>query len=131
VRRLKAEFALHELSFAEQILRCVEQQAREHGAPRVSRVKLTVGQLSGVDRSNLAFCLEAITDGSVMQGAEIEVDEVGPELLCPSCGRLPVDGVVEPVCPACGKEAELVLNSEICIEEIELDVEEDQTQTES
>jgi len=122
---------LHELSFAAQILRCVEQQAREHRAPRVSRLRLRVGRLSGVNRDNLAFCLEAVADGSVMQGAQIEVDEAGPELVCPSCGRLPVDGMVKPVCPACGKEAELVLNTEVTIEEVELDVEEDPTQTES
>ena len=123
---------MHELSFAGQILKCIEQQAREHHARRVARVTLRVGRLSGVDKDNLAFCLEAVADGSVMQGAQIEVSEVGPELVCPSCGRLPVEGMVEPVCPACGRGAEFVLNSEVCIEEVELDVEEeDQARAES
>lgn len=122
---------MHELSFAEQILKCVDQEARRHCARGVSRVRLRVGRLSGVNGANLAFCLKAVAEGSAMEGAEVEVDEVAPELVCSDCGRQPVGGVVEPVCPTCGKEAELLLNAEVYIEEVELDVEDDHAEAKS
>ncbi len=89
-----------------------------------------MGRLSGGDRGSLAFCLEALAEGTAMAGAKVELDDAGPELACPHCGRFPVEGPAERVCPACGGPAELALNADVVIEEVELDVEEDQAATE-
>ena len=116
---------MHELSFAEQILKVVEHEARKNGARKVNRVRLRVGKLSGVDKESLSFCLEAIAAGSLMDGSRIEVTEVEPELVCAACGRFPVGDASAAVCPRCGKPAELSPATEVYVEEIELNDEED------
>lgn len=117
---------VHELSFAEAVLKSIEKEARRHRARAVSSVRLRVGTLSGVDKASLSFCLEAISAGTVMAGARIDVVEAGPELVCGECGRFPVERPKALVCPKCGAPAELSPGTEMFIEEMELDGEEGQ-----
>ena len=117
---------MHELSLAEAILKSVRNEARRHRARAVTLVRLRVGKLSGVDRRSLSFCLEAISAGTVMEGARIDMIEVGPELVCRKCGRFSVERPTKPLCPRCGAPAELSPGTEMYVEEIELDGEEDQ-----
>ncbi len=122
---------MHELSFAEQILKVVEKAARAHGSGRVARVSLRVGTMSGVDKGSLTFCLEAIASGTRMEGARIEVVEVEPALVCASCGRSPLRGATAPACPKCGGPADVSPATDLYVEEIELnDDEEDPAGTE-
>ena len=112
---------MHELSFATEILATVQQAARAHGAKSVTRVRLRVGALSGLNADSLSFCLEAISDKTLLAGAAIEIVETGPELICPRCGRFSAEDVSPGTCPVCGGPAELSLATDVCVEEIEAD----------
>lgn len=114
------------MALAEAVLNSVEREARRHGARRVSAVRLRIGKLAGVDRRSLMFCLEAISAGTLMEGARIDAVDAGAELVCEECGRFPVERPSRPVCPSCGSPAKLSPGTETHIEEIELDGEEDQ-----
>ena len=116
---------MHELAFAEEVLKLVEIEACNHNAKRVLSIRLEVGQLSGLDRRSLTFCLEAITSGTRLEGASIEAVDAEPSFFCPTCGSFPVEGTREPVCPLCGEEAKMSPGTEITLKEIELDVEDD------
>ncbi len=122
---------MHELSFAENILKVVEKTARAHGGGRVARVSLRVGTMSGVDKGSLRYCLDAIASGTLMAGARIEIVDVAPALECRACGRSPLSVAAAPVCPKCGRPAEVVPATDLYVEEIELnDDEEDPARTE-
>jgi hydrogenase nickel incorporation protein HypA/HybF len=116
---------MHELSFAEQILKVVDGVAHENGGRKVTRVTLKVGKMSGVDKRSLSFCLDAISSGTVMAGARIEIIDVEPELVCEACGRFPVAGATAPVCPKCNRPAELSPGMDLYVEEIELNDDEE------
>ena len=116
---------MHELSFAEQILKVVARAARENGGRRVARVALRVGKMSGVDKGSLRFCLDAIASGTIMDGARIDVIETEPELVCRDCGRFPIARATAPMCPACGRPADVSPAMDVYVEEIELHDEED------
>ncbi len=116
---------MHELSFAENILKVVEKTARAHGGGRVARVSLRVGTMSGVDKKSLRFCLDAIASGTLMAGARIEVVDAEPALVCKSCGRSPLAGASAPVCPKCGRPAEVSPATDLYVEEIELNDDEE------
>ncbi len=117
---------MHELSIAGAVLGCVKREARKHGARAVTAVRLRVGTLSGVDRQSLDFCLQAISAGTVMEGARIEMVGAGPELVCEKCGRFPIERPTRPLCPSCGAPAKLSPGTDTYIEEMELDDEESQ-----
>ena len=112
---------MHELAFAQDILRAVENAAQEHGGSCVSRVRLEVGTYSGIDPDSLSFCLEAISRETVMEGAIIEILQSLPETVCSDCGSLLTEGLLGFVCPTCGKEATAGGSTDIILKEVELD----------
>ena len=65
---------MHEMSLAEGILQIVEETARSHQAIRVRSVVLELGALSHVEEQALRFCFDAVTRGTVADGARLDVD---------------------------------------------------------
>jgi len=112
---------MHEMSFAAQILENVVREAEPYSGATVVRIKLRAGQALALEPASLRFCLEAISVGTIVEGAAIEMYETGPELECPSCGRVTIESIIDPVCPRCGQQGRLALATELIIEEIELD----------
>ena len=111
---------MHELSFAIEILERVQHEAERFPSCRVERVRLGAGELLCIDNASLAFCLEAIAAGTVMDAARIEITEVPLELECARCGRAPVATALDPRCPACGGTGAIVSGRDLVIEEIEI-----------
>jgi hydrogenase nickel incorporation protein HypA/HybF len=71
---------MHEMSFAEQIMTSVLEEAGKYADSRVSRVKLRASEMLAIEPASLRFCLEGITQGTAMEGAQIEYEEGGPDL---------------------------------------------------
>jgi hydrogenase nickel incorporation protein HypA/HybF len=93
---------MHEAGLAQAALEIAEERARERGATRVHRLVLRVGDLSGVVTDALRFALEAVSPGTIAEGAEFEIEVVPVECHCPACNRpfRPTDVVY--ACPDCG-----------------------------
>jgi hydrogenase nickel incorporation protein HypA/HybF len=93
---------MHEMSLAGGILRLVEDAAAREHFRRVARLRLEAGALAGVEVQALRFALEAMTRGTVLDGADIEIDEPAGSAWCMPCGRsVPIRSRGEP-CPDCG-----------------------------
>ena len=93
---------MHEMALAESMLEIVEAAARKHGATRVSAVRLEIGALSHVAVDALRFCFEAVTRGSLAEGAALDIESTPGEAWCMPCGTaVPLAQVGEP-CPRCG-----------------------------
>ena len=93
---------MHEMSLAGGILRLVEDAAAREHFRRVARLRLEAGALAGVEVQALRFALEAMTRGTVLDGADIEIDEPAGSAWCMPCGRsVPIRARGEP-CPGCG-----------------------------
>jgi hydrogenase nickel incorporation protein HypA/HybF len=93
---------MHEMALAESMLEIVESTARRHGASRISAVRLEIGALSHVAIDALRFCFDAVTRGSLAEGATLEIEATPGEAWCMPCGeRVPLEQVGEP-CPRCG-----------------------------
>ncbi len=112
---------MHELSFAEQVVDCVERETKKYPGHKVVRVKLRVGEFLAIEPSSLRFCLEGISAGTAVEGAEFQIQGAGPEVACAHCGCLPLPSHWDGRCPMCGREAELRPGTELIVEEIELD----------
>ena len=93
---------MHELSLAGGVLRLVEDAARREGFARVSRLHLEAGALSGVEVRSLRFALESLQPGSVLEGAELQIDEPPASAWCLRCSApVTITSRVDP-CPQCG-----------------------------
>ena len=60
---------MHEVALAEGVLRIVMDAARSSAAARVHTVWVELGALAHVEPDALAFCFDAVTRGSIAEGA--------------------------------------------------------------
>ena len=110
---------MHELSIAESI---VEISARHANGRRVTKVYLKVGHLRQVVPSALAFSFELVAQGTPVEGAELEIEEVPTTVLCRGCGALSEPKEFPLSCGACGGfELEILKGEELFVESLELE----------
>ena len=68
----------------------------------------------------LAESWEAVSAGTAVEGAEIEMEEVAPQWQCEKCGAAPQDNTLDAACPECGGRMIATGGTELIVEEIEL-----------
>ena len=78
---------MHEMSLAEGVLQLVEDTARRESARCVKLVVLEIGRLSSVEPEAIRFCFEAVTHGSIAQGAALEIVNVPGAGWCMRCAE--------------------------------------------
>jgi len=93
---------MHEISLAQSVLQIIEEHSKSAGFSRVSAVWLEIGALAGVEPDALRFCFDAVTRGSLAQGARLEIVEVPGSGWCPQCGDTVPMQERYTACPRCG-----------------------------
>lgn len=93
---------MHEMSLAGGILRVVEQAQVREGFKRVSRLALEAGALSGVEVSALRFALEAMSPGTLLEGATIDITQPPAAAWCMACAQAVTIQSRLDDCPLCG-----------------------------
>ena len=93
---------MHEMALASGMLDLVVAAARAHGAARVTAVRLEIGALSHVAADALSFCFDAVTRGTLAEGATLEIETTGGRAWCMPCGTTVALARRGDACPACG-----------------------------
>lgn len=112
---------MHELSIAQSIMEIVEGHVPADHQGSVTSVKLKVGELSGVVVESLEFCFSAVTAGTRLEGAVLEIERVGLAARCHVCSSaFPVSDNAF-VCQACGStDLTIISGRELQVSEIEI-----------
>jgi hydrogenase nickel incorporation protein HypA/HybF len=114
---------MHELAIAESLAAIAERHAA--GRP-VTRVEVTVGHLRQVVPDALAFAFMLVTEGTVLDGAELVLEEVPAEGRCRRCGTEDRLDAFPLSCRACGGwDVEVTAGEELRVESLDLDEEEE------
>lgn len=93
---------MHELGIAQEVLKIVQSSAQEHGGGRVSVLRLSVGEMSGVEPEALRFALEAISQGTSAEGMRVEIQRTPVQYCCGNCSAAwPFDDT-RTECSTCG-----------------------------
>ncbi len=93
---------MHEMSLAGGILRLVEQTCEREPFKRVTQLRLEAGALSGVEVASLRFALEAMSPGTLIEHAVIDIDEPAAAAWCMACGQSVTIQCRTDACPVCG-----------------------------
>lgn len=93
---------MHELSLAGGILGIVEAAAQRESFARVRQLHLCVPALAGVEVEALRFALQAVAPGTVIEGAELVIDEPAARARCAACGGMTEVREQARPCPHCG-----------------------------
>ena len=113
---------MHEMSIAEGVLQLIEDAARREGFSRVKTLWVEIGALSGVEPEALAFCFDAVTRGSLAEGAQLEIIHVPGTGFCLDCGRETPLAAVYDACAHCGAAPVRVTGgTEMRVKELEVD----------
>ena len=94
---------MHELSVALQLIEIAEAAARQANAPQVDTVHLRLGVLAGVVKDSLLFAYDTATEGTMLAGSRLEIEDVPLVIHCPTCAQdreLPSIQAFQ--CPICG-----------------------------
>ena len=93
---------MHEASLAGGVLQLVEDAQRREGFARVLELHLEAGQLAGVDARALRFALECLAPGTVLDGADISIEQPPATAWCMRCATsVSIASRTDP-CPSCG-----------------------------
>jgi hydrogenase nickel incorporation protein HypA/HybF len=113
---------MHEYSIVVALLQQVTEQARRRGARHVTRVRVRLGELAGVDPDLLdtAFGTFCHTD-ALYAATKLEIASVPRVWACSGCG-LPFEDGARLWCPACDLPARLVSGDEILLDQIEMEI---------
>jgi hydrogenase nickel incorporation protein HypA/HybF len=113
---------LHELAIAESVV----EIARRHAAGRqVTKVYLKVGHLRQVFPSALTFSFELVAQGTPVEGAELEMEEIPVTGKCRECGAENQLTEFPLQCVACGAfDLEILQGEELYVESLELEEQE-------
>jgi hydrogenase nickel incorporation protein HypA/HybF len=93
---------MHEVSIMQSALEMAERHARAQGATRIHRIVLKIGAASGVVPDALEFAFQPVTEGTMADGAILEIIPVPVVCHCAICeADFPADDIPY-VCPICG-----------------------------
>ena len=67
------------------MLQLIEDSARQEEFSKVTVVWLEIGQLAGVDVEAMRFCFDAVTRGSLAEGANLEIIAIPGTAWCMNC----------------------------------------------
>ena len=93
---------MHELSLTEALIALVEDEGRKHGCSRVRTVRVEIGAISAIEPEAMRFCFDAVTRGTIADGAVLDIIMMPGRGWCLDCDKevalsRPLDS-----CPDCG-----------------------------
>ena len=130
---------MHEYVMTKRIVESVLEEARKHGANKVTEVHLGVGEFTFLSEEPVRAAFGALAKGTILEGSKLYVEFVEGTVKCPSCGYKGGVHVSEeqehghhehyeetPVisCPKCESSAKIVSGNECIVKTVKMMVEE-------
>ena len=112
---------MHEYSLVLAMMERIDREAASRGAVAVHRVRLRIGELSGVEAVLLASAFDIVREQTLCARAELEIVQVPARWECPQCRAEVAQGQILQ-CATCQVPARLAHGDEILLDQIEMEV---------
>lgn len=113
---------MHEVGLTQSILDMAEIRALEAGAKSIGKITICVGRISGAVPEALEFSFEALTPGTMAEGAELEIERVDVACRCAECDIEFTPQEMIYSCPQCGTpSSEIIRGRELYLVSMEVD----------
>ena len=73
------------MSLAQSVVASIMSEASKHGAKKVLKIQLAVGELMQLDKGILVESFRSLLEGPTLGGAELEVDDDRAAFTCQKC----------------------------------------------
>ena len=112
---------MHEVSLMEQTLAIAFAHAGRQNASKIHWLKMRIGAISGVVPEALQFAFDVVTEGTIAQGAKLEIEMVPVTCFCPKCDVEFKPDRLFYECPQCGSlSSKIVTGKEIELTSLEV-----------
>jgi hydrogenase nickel incorporation protein HypA/HybF len=111
---------MHEYSIVQSLVDSVSAAVGAREAA-VHEIRVTIGEMSGVDCGLLTTAYEVFRAGTLCEHATLTIDRIPARWHCPRCEVTIVNGAFLR-CVACNEPAQLASGDEIILQRIELEV---------
>lgn len=113
---------MHEMGVTSGILETCFKAAEEAGEERITEIRIKVGELTEIVEFALQFAFEALTPGTMAEGATLVVETVAAKSRCGECGIEYEHDRFQMACPECESlMVELLQGRELLIDSIQTD----------
>jgi hydrogenase nickel incorporation protein HypA/HybF len=112
---------MHEYSIVQSLVESVDAAVKQTPGAVVVRVRIEIGDLSGVDVDLLTTAFETFRDGTCCANAGLVIERVSTQWVCPKCDRPIANGAILR-CSFCDEPARLDAGDEILLRQIEMEV---------
>ncbi|PRH18942.1 hydrogenase maturation nickel metallochaperone HypA [Burkholderia multivorans] len=113
---------MHELSLCESLIELVEDERLRRGFTKVRAMRVAVGALGHVDPDAMRFCFDAVTSGTIAQGARLDIETVPGVGYCLDCGQTVTLTDRFAACPGCGHfNVRMTGGDELRLKELEVE----------
>ena len=111
---------MHEMGITQGILEASFDAATQAGASSITEIRISVGELTEIVEFALQFAFEALTPGTMAEGATLTVVHVAARSRCNECGAEYDHDRFQMLCPQCGSfDVTLLQGRELQIDSIE------------
>lgn len=113
---------MHEMSLAVALIDQVEQIVEKEEASVVIKLKVSIGDLSGVEEEAFKLCFPSAAEGSSAEGAYLEIEHIPLVVKCRECGRKTNPEIPFIECGAChSPNVKIVEGRDFLISSVELE----------
>lgn len=110
---------MHELGIVIEIVKTVEDFAKNNHLTKVDTLVLQIGELSSIIPKYIEDCYPAAVDGSLLQHTKLKIEILPGNAMCRDCNKVFNLIACNKKCPACGNAGwELLSGKEFLIKEI-------------
>ena len=108
---------MHELAITQSMVDAIVDRL---GPARVTAVHVRIGKVSGVVPDAVRFCFDLVAEGTVVEGARLEISEPAGRARCRQCGAdFGVDDLVL-LCRCGSVDVELSQGGELLVRAVEV-----------
>ena len=113
---------MHELSITQSILSIALEQAKKAQASKITKINLTLGELSGIVSECVQFYFELLSKDTIAAGANLSFDLPATQLRCLNCQTTFSPDDLNWTCPNCHEQkVEIISGRECHVESIEVE----------
>ena len=113
---------MHEMAIAQSVFDIAFAEAAGHSGARIRKIKLSIGEFSGVVKESLDFAFEAMKKDTPAAEAEIEIEIVRLTALCEECGPVKCRlNDLKFTCGGCGRQLTITGGKQMKVDYIDLD----------
>jgi hydrogenase nickel incorporation protein HypA/HybF len=111
---------MHEYSIVQSLVDSVAAAVGTRPGAVVHEVRITIGEMAGVDCTLLATAFEVFRSGTLCESARLTIDRTPALWECPRC-HAPIERGAFLRCVLCNEPAHLATGDEIVLQRIELE----------